>query len=132
MHLRGCNPYTKSSVSFTWDQAKSKRLSAGLRRRQMVSQCKPNDYVSIVTDSFKGMFLYARLVLDYLATNIFYSGDEIKISVNQLPEKLTDLWVSPCLLVLCTNANSPLSYRKILTQILIHLDPRSVDRIKCI
>jgi hypothetical protein len=44
------------------------------------------------TDSFKGMFLYARLVLDYLATNIFYSGDEIKTSVNQLPEKLTDLW----------------------------------------
>lgn len=39
------------------------------------------------------MFLYARLVLDYLATNIFYSGDEIKTSVNQLPEKLTDLWV---------------------------------------
>lgn len=30
------------------------------------------------------------------------------------------------------NANFPLSYRKILTQILIHLDPRSVDRIKCI
>ena len=98
----------------------------------MVSQLKPNDYVGIVTDSFKGMFLYARLVLDYLATNIFYSGDEIKISVDQLPEKLTDLWVSPCLLVLCTNANSPLSYRKILIQILIHLDPRSVDRIKCI
>ena len=41
-----------------------------------------------------GMFLYARLVLDYLAANIFYSGDEMKTSVNQLPEKLNDLWVS--------------------------------------
>lgn len=38
-----------------------------------------------------GMFLYARLVLDYLSTNIFYSGDEIMTSVNQLPEKLGDL-----------------------------------------
>ncbi|EXF79271.1 NACHT domain-containing protein [Colletotrichum fioriniae PJ7] len=38
-----------------------------------------------------GMFLYARLVLDYLAANIFYSVDEIKTSLNQLPEKLTDL-----------------------------------------
>jgi hypothetical protein len=43
------------------------------------------------TDSFKGMFLYTRLVIDYLATNIFYSSDEIKTSVNQLPEKLADL-----------------------------------------
>ena len=53
------------------------------------------------------MFLYARLVLDYLATNIFYSGDEIKTSVNQLPKKLTDLWVSPSP-DLVTNANSSL------------------------
>lgn len=45
------------------------------------------------TNSFKGMFLYARLVLDYLSTNIFYSGEEIKTSVNQLPKKLTDLLV---------------------------------------
>ena len=43
------------------------------------------------------MFLYARLVLDYLASNIFYNCDEIRISVNQLPEKLTDLSVSPYL-----------------------------------
>lgn len=39
------------------------------------------------------MFLYARLVLDYLSTNVFYSCDEIKASVNQLPEKINDLQV---------------------------------------
>src|SRR6266480_5158855 len=78
------------------------------------------------------MFLYARLVLDYLAANIFYSGDEIKTSMNQLPEKLTDLWVFLFLLVLLMNANPSLSYQKILNQILVHLDFRSVDRIKCI
>ncbi|KAK7413801.1 hypothetical protein QQX98_007294 [Neonectria punicea] len=61
-----------------------------------------------------GMFLYARLVLDYLSHNIFYSCDEIQASVNQLPEKLTDF------------------YRKILTQILVTLDPRSVSRIKSV
>ncbi|PTB44819.1 hypothetical protein M441DRAFT_299452 [Trichoderma asperellum CBS 433.97] len=61
-----------------------------------------------------GMFLYARLVLDYLSTNVFYNCDEIKASVNQLPEKINDF------------------YRKILTQVLIHLDSRSVNRIKCV
>ncbi|KAL6790808.1 hypothetical protein J3E68DRAFT_411388 [Trichoderma sp. SZMC 28012] len=61
-----------------------------------------------------GMFLYARLVLDYLSTNIFYSGDEIMTSVNQLPEKLGDF------------------YRKILLQILTHLDVRSESRVKSI
>ncbi|KAL2147650.1 hypothetical protein VTI28DRAFT_8104 [Corynascus sepedonium] len=61
-----------------------------------------------------GMFLYARLVLDYLATNIFFSGEEVRTSINHLPEKLTDF------------------YRRILTQILAHLDARSVERIKCI
>jgi len=37
------------------------------------------------------MFLYARLVLDYLATNIFYDGAEIKSSIDALPEELSDL-----------------------------------------
>ncbi|KAH8803560.1 hypothetical protein F5884DRAFT_904077 [Xylogone sp. PMI_703] len=61
-----------------------------------------------------GMFLYARLVLDYLATNIFYSGHEIKTSVNQLPKTLSDF------------------YQKILIGILIQLDSRSISRIKCV
>ncbi|KAM0377473.1 hypothetical protein ACHAPY_006630 [Fusarium culmorum] len=39
-----------------------------------------------------GMFLYARLVMDYLSSNIFFGGHEIKESVNQLPRKLSDLY----------------------------------------
>ncbi|KAK4144471.1 uncharacterized protein C8A04DRAFT_36713 [Dichotomopilus funicola] len=61
-----------------------------------------------------GMFLYARLVLDYLATNIFFSGEEVKTSIGHMPDKLSDF------------------YRRILTQILAHLDDRSVERIRCI
>lgn len=38
-----------------------------------------------------GMFLYARLVLDYVTSNIFFTGDEIKQSIQQLPPTLTDL-----------------------------------------
>ncbi len=44
-----------------------------------------------LTHIVSGMFLYARLVLDYLSTNIFFSGEEIRTSINHLPEKLTDL-----------------------------------------
>lgn len=61
-----------------------------------------------------GMFLYARLLLDYLTTNIFYSGEEILESIHQLPTTLADF------------------YHKILTQILARLDSRSVDRIRCL
>jgi len=39
------------------------------------------------------MFLYARLVLDYISANIFYSGDELKDAINQLPETLAELFV---------------------------------------
>lgn len=40
------------------------------------------------------MFLYARLVLDYLSTNIFYSGEEVKTSIDHLPDKLSDLYAT--------------------------------------
>lgn len=48
------------------------------------------------------MFLYARLVMDYLASNIFFSGEEIKKSVNQLPQKLTDLYACNYSIACCT------------------------------
>jgi hypothetical protein len=41
-----------------------------------------------------GMFLYARLVLDYLRSGIFVSASELKESINQLPKGLSDLYVS--------------------------------------
>ncbi|KAK8081355.1 hypothetical protein PG996_000136 [Apiospora saccharicola] len=65
-----------------------------------------------ITEKADGMFLYARLVLDYLSSNIFYEPDEIKTSVYKLPAKLSEF--------------------KILTQILVRLDSTSVDRVKCV
>jgi hypothetical protein len=38
-----------------------------------------------------GMFLWARLVLDYLATNIFHSRHEIIAAIDTLPRKLSEL-----------------------------------------
>ncbi|KAK8872564.1 hypothetical protein PGQ11_003078 [Apiospora arundinis] len=66
-----------------------------------------------ITKKADGMFLYARLVLDYLSSNIFFHGYEIKDSVHELPKELSEF------------------YSKIVTQILVHLNRRSVDRLKC-
>jgi hypothetical protein len=37
------------------------------------------------------MFLYARLVLDYLKANIFYDGEELMDAIDQLPKTLNEL-----------------------------------------
>ncbi|KAK7428634.1 hypothetical protein QQZ08_004896 [Neonectria magnoliae] len=92
------------------------------QRLQSLHEKLPNDVgqeeileiQNTIATKTDGMFLYARLVLDYLSHNIFFSCDEIQASVNQLPEKLTDF------------------YRKLLTQILVTLDSRSVNRIKSV
>ncbi|KAH7012300.1 uncharacterized protein B0I36DRAFT_256992 [Microdochium trichocladiopsis] len=68
---------------------------------------------SIVRKS-DGMFLYAKLVVDYLTHNIIYNTAEIMNSVNELPEKIVDF------------------YQKILSQILTHLDDRSITRLQLI
>ncbi|KAF3019356.1 hypothetical protein E8E14_010905 [Neopestalotiopsis sp. 37M] len=69
------------------------------------------DIEDAITEKADGMFLYARLVLEYLSSNIFFTGEEIKSSVYELPAKLSEF--------------------KITTQILVRLDSRSVDRVKC-
>ncbi|KAL8366864.1 hypothetical protein RB595_005026 [Gaeumannomyces hyphopodioides] len=61
-----------------------------------------------------GMFLYARLVLDHITAKIFFSPDEVKRSVADLPDKVTKF------------------YQQILTRILNRLDAQSVDRIRCV
>lgn len=38
-----------------------------------------------------GMFLYARLVLDYIGANLFYTGDELRAAIDQLPDSLNEL-----------------------------------------
>jgi hypothetical protein len=43
--------------------------------------------------TFSGMFLYARLLLDYLSNNIFLSGGELKESIEKLPATVAELYV---------------------------------------
>jgi hypothetical protein len=38
-----------------------------------------------------GMFLWARLVLDYLASNIFHNRHEITAAIETLPRELSEL-----------------------------------------
>lgn len=40
---------------------------------------------------FPGMFLYARLVLDFLSTNIFLQREELKDAIHNLPKELSEL-----------------------------------------
>ncbi|KAK3368854.1 hypothetical protein B0T24DRAFT_650675 [Lasiosphaeria ovina] len=60
------------------------------------------------------MFLWACLVLDYLAANLFYSGDEFMRAVDALPRELTAF------------------YEKLLSRILSGLDIRSALRLRAI
>jgi hypothetical protein len=78
------------------------------------------------------MFLYARLVLDYISANLFYSGDELKDAINQLPETLAELSVYSPLFAIRKEADQILSYHKLLAQILARLSEQSQDRVRCI
>lgn len=62
----------------------------------------------------EGMFLWARLVLDYLASNMFLQRDEILSAAEALPQVLQEF------------------YEKILTRITSHFDDRSFERMKSI
>ena len=79
------------------------------------------------------MFLYARLVLDYISANIFYDGEELKVAINQLPETLAELFVYlPSFFPSCSRADHRISYQKLLAQILARLSEQSQDRVRCI
>ncbi|EXM13004.1 hypothetical protein V3481_017379 [Fusarium oxysporum f. sp. vasinfectum] len=62
----------------------------------------------------EGMFLWARLVLDYLANNIFLQRQEILSAAEVFPRALQQF------------------YDKLLTQITSHFDERSLERMKLI
>ncbi|KAI1742969.1 hypothetical protein F4680DRAFT_388566 [Xylaria scruposa] len=70
------------------------------------------DIEKSITRKSDGMFLYARLILDYLANNIFIRGSQVMSAVNSLPDKLSDF------------------YSQILSQILAHLNTQSVEHVK--
>lgn len=42
-------------------------------------------------NSLLGMFLYARLVLDYISSNLFVRSEELNSAIQQLPRELADL-----------------------------------------
>ncbi|KAF2108637.1 hypothetical protein BDV96DRAFT_616200 [Lophiotrema nucula] len=94
----------------------SQRLQVcGERLHQL--ELEPSDVEDIenmIVKRSNGMFLYARLVVDYLVTNIFYSGAELRKSIHQLPQSLADF------------------YKKIVTQMLVGQDARSQERIKSV
>ena len=71
-------------------------------------------FVAELADNFIGMFLWARLVLEYLTTNMFVRKSEVMESVDMLPRKLSDF------------------YGQILAQLMSHFDNRSVSRLQSI
>lgn len=50
------------------------------------------------------MFLWARLVVDYLSTNIFKSCEEVRRAVDLLPVELGELHVDPRLHTIITTS----------------------------
>ncbi|KAI0183060.1 NACHT domain protein [Xylaria flabelliformis] len=67
-----------------------------------------------ISQKADGMFLWARLVLNYLTYNIFYGSREIREAVDTLPRELAKF------------------YERVLTQTITRFDTRSVDRLRTI
>ncbi|KAH9428189.1 hypothetical protein MCOR02_011677 [Pyricularia oryzae] len=85
----------KDSLVKAIDQYSMQRLQAlGERTSQInVTFDELRDVASSTALKSDGMFLYARLVLDFIASNIFYSLEEVKGPIASLPKGLSDLWV---------------------------------------
>ncbi|KAF5536492.1 NACHT domain-containing protein [Fusarium napiforme] len=80
-------------------------------------QVTPDDISDLscrIAKRAEGMFLWARLVLDYLANNMFLQREEVLSAPEALPRALQQF------------------YEKILTQITAHFDERSLERTKLI
>lgn len=93
--------------------ASQRLLSAIKRLRQLEIELEDiSELANDVATKAQGMFLYARLVLDYVTSNIFYNLAEIRESIHQLPPTLTEF------------------YQTILVRMIKGLDARSVDRVK--
>ncbi|KAI8947470.1 hypothetical protein F4801DRAFT_582374 [Xylaria longipes] len=104
----------KSSLSQAIKEYTSQRLqSLSVKLDQLSITAKEiGEIERLITEKSDGMFLYARLILDYLANNIFLRGSQVISAVNDLPKELSDF------------------YRQIFSQILAHLNPQSVNHIK--
>ncbi|KAI0600377.1 hypothetical protein F4775DRAFT_61536 [Biscogniauxia sp. FL1348] len=94
----------------------AQRLGA-LRPRLFQMGVSDNDIKEVelrIATKADGMFLWARLVLEYLATNMLFHRDEIMRAVDILPRKLSEF------------------YGQILMQLTSHFDDRSVARMRSI
>ncbi|KAK1978317.1 hypothetical protein LZ30DRAFT_729264 [Colletotrichum cereale] len=67
--------------------------------------------VSLISERSNGMFLWARLVLDYLDSEIYYHKDDIYRAIEGVPSKLSDF------------------YKRILNKITKGLEPQSIRRM---
>ena len=76
------------------------------------------------------MFLWARLVLEYLTTNMFIRKSEVLGAINTLPRKLSELFVISVTAILSILISY--SYGQILTQLISKFDNRSTARLKSI
>ncbi|KAI0190822.1 hypothetical protein F4808DRAFT_476479 [Astrocystis sublimbata] len=72
------------------------------------------DIARQIAQKADGMFLWARLVLDYLIHNIFYSSQEVRDAVDTLPRVLAQF------------------YERVLTQLITRFDARSINRLRTI
>ncbi|KAK1973093.1 hypothetical protein LY78DRAFT_675635 [Colletotrichum sublineola] len=77
--------------------------------RLRISHIVAQEVSNIVTST--GMFLWARLVLDYLDSEMYYDKDEIFGAIEGIPSQLSDL------------------YKRILHKITHDLQPQSIRRI---
>ncbi|EJT80251.1 hypothetical protein GGTG_00254 [Gaeumannomyces tritici R3-111a-1] len=80
-----------------------------------------------------GMFLWARLILNYLDANLFYNKAEFTQAIEAIPQELSLLRVKLCR----SNPDKSIatdislySYAKILSDVLSRCDPRSARRLK--
>ncbi|PHH86172.1 hypothetical protein CDD83_10628 [Cordyceps sp. RAO-2017] len=122
----------KDSLEAAIRQYTSLRLESMLQRlgQLNVGHGERQEIEDGIVSKADGMFLYARLVLDYVMTNVFFSADEIKMSIHRLPPKLSDLFVSSRQWLMARLTLH--SYSEISGRILTCLDGRSKDRIKCV
>ncbi|KEZ39923.1 hypothetical protein SAPIO_CDS8890 [Scedosporium apiospermum] len=68
--------------------------------------------MDVITSKETGMFLYARLIIDFISVQLFLTGGEFKRAIDELPPELKGF------------------YEKILSSIFHGLDPISTQRIK--
>ncbi|KAG6358594.1 hypothetical protein INS49_012112 [Diaporthe citri] len=83
----------KKSLALAIQEYALQRLgSLGNRFEQLgLSALEIESFGQQISHKSDGMFLYARLVLDFISSNIFVRGDELRNAVNQLPRELSSL-----------------------------------------